>query len=112
MKLIIGLIVLVAMIKADIVQDNLKVAQYKTFLSSLSNNQIRSQDLSCSECFQQNAMNTYCLLGQDMFTGYCCDDEADKFSGCKKVTNTSLFCSESAIAPTSVSITTEIATYR
>ena len=34
----------------------------------------------------------FCLTGQDSFSGFCCDEEADKLYGCKSHLDKTNFC--------------------
>ena len=51
----------------------------------------REQDKSCAKCFDADVNNFFCMLGEDMYQGFCCDSELDAFTQCKKME--SQFCS-------------------
>lgn len=50
-------------------------------------------DISCDACYQQDGENLYCSVGQDINSGFCCNQEANKATKCKSFLNqTSSFC--------------------
>ena len=44
---------------------------------------MRAQDLKCQECFRPESSDFYCMMGRDLYSGYCCDSELDGITGCK-----------------------------
>ena len=52
----------------------------------------RAIDQSQKACFAASNDNYFCMLGNDLFAGFCCDTEMDLSVGCLADAKTSQFC--------------------